>query len=47
MTFPDRDLISENIDRISPDVVYFTEVDDIGAVDFQEGLTVKFLFHVL
>jgi hypothetical protein len=47
VAFPDRDLISQNIDGISADIVDFTEIDDIGAMDFEESLAVEFFFHIL
>jgi len=47
MTFPDGNLIPKDIDSVSADVVDLTEVDDIGAMDFEEGLAIELFFHIL
>ena len=40
MPLSDRYLIAENIDRIPADVVDLAEIDDIGTMDLEKGLSV-------
>ena len=47
MAFPDRNLIAKEINGIAADVVDLIDVDDIGAVYFEEVRADQFLFHVL
>ena len=45
--FSDGYLITKYIDSISPDIVNFIDVDDIGPMDFEKGLSDQFFFHIL
>jgi len=47
MTFANRDLITKEIDGISPDVVDFGDIDDIRPVHFEEGWSDQLFFHIL
>ena len=43
----DRYLIAKKIDRIAADIVDFGDIDDIGAMDFEEVGSYELFFHIL
>ena len=47
VAFSDRDLIAKEINGIAADIVDLVDVDDIGAVYFEEVGADQFLFHIL
>ena len=47
MAFPNRNLISKEVNGISADIVDLGDVDDIGPVHFQKVGADQFLFHIL
>ena len=47
MPFANGNLIAQQVDRIAADIVDLVDVDDVGAVYFEEVGADQFLFHVL
>ena len=46
VAFSDGYLIAKNIDNISSYIIYFINVYDIRTMNFEEGLTDQFFFHI-
>ena len=47
VALPDRDLIAKEINGIAADIVDLVDVDNVGAVYFEEVRADQFLFHIL